>query len=86
MSRVANISGGLELESVSTAPDGTHKLVFSLKQGEGSAQGRVETVLIPMTSRGNRNIRYTACLSTQVGCAMNCQVGCVGLGTRTACW
>ncbi|GAX77170.1 hypothetical protein CEUSTIGMA_g4615.t1 [Chlamydomonas eustigma] len=69
----ASLSGGLTLQSVRTAQDGTKKLVFALNQGEGSAMGTVETVLIPMPNKNGINSRYTACLSTQVGCAMNCQ-------------
>jgi adenine C2-methylase RlmN of 23S rRNA A2503 and tRNA A37 len=78
----ASLSGGLELQSVHTARDGTHKLVFALKpadSGDGVAgSGTVETVLIPMTSRSGAAPRYTACVSTQVGCAMNCQASVVG--------
>ncbi|KAL6757909.1 hypothetical protein V8C86DRAFT_3018516 [Haematococcus lacustris] len=73
VSAAASLSGGMTLQSVQTARDGTHKLVFSLAEGEGGARGSVETVLIPMTNRSGTNLRYTACLSTQVGCAMNCQ-------------
>ncbi|GLI63461.1 hypothetical protein VaNZ11_006434 [Volvox africanus] len=74
----ASLEGGLQLQSVHTARDGTRKLVFALLGGEqgGRARGThgtVETVLIPMTNRSGENLRYTACLSTQVGCAMNCQ-------------
>ena len=45
----------------STAKDGTTKLLIELTDGQ-----RVETVLIPSGKRA------TACLSTQVGCAMGC--------------
>ncbi|GBF88050.1 23S rRNA (adenine(2503)-C(2))-methyltransferase [Raphidocelis subcapitata] len=69
----ASLHGGLTLQRVSTAPDGTHKLVFALHGGgEGAATGSVETVLIPMYNRAGTQPRYTACLSSQVGCAMNC--------------
>jgi adenine C2-methylase RlmN of 23S rRNA A2503 and tRNA A37 len=139
---LASLSGGLTLQSVHTARDGTHKLVFALGGVEGGPAGSVETVLIPMynrwaregggagsgagmfslvrcwcsagvwqmvilleaagsgsssciadcesnsivpaavdddvppaaaASRDGTQPRYTACLSTQVGCAMNCQ-------------
>ncbi|MEW5306884.1 MAG: hypothetical protein WDW36_009321 [Sanguina aurantia] len=73
ISATANLSGGLTLESVHSARDGTRKLVFALNPGEGSASGTVETVLIPMTDKTGGNLRYTACVSSQVGCAMNCQ-------------
>ncbi len=63
----ASLSGGLQLQSVHTARDGTRKLVFALQGAEGGgATGSVETVLIPMTNRQGKNLRYTACLSTQV--------------------
>lgn len=69
----ASLAGGLQLQSVHTARDGTRKLVFALvgdwEGGDGpagSARGTVETVLIPMTNRQGQNLRYTACLSTQV--------------------
>ena len=42
--------------------DGTVKFLIQLKDG-----ATVETVLIPFYKK------YTVCLSTQVGCAMNCQ-------------
>ncbi len=83
MSAGASLEGGIQLQSVHTARDGTRKLVFSLLGGEqggpvGSTRGTVETVLIPMTNRSGQNLRYTACLSTQVG-------GCVGVyGSCTA--
>lgn len=72
----ASLSGGITLQSVAEAKDGTRKLVFALNSGEGSASGgaSVETVLIPMQrTKEGEVMRYTACLSTQVGCAMNCQ-------------
>lgn len=55
-----------EIESVASAdaeaaPDGTRKFLCRLRDGEA-----VECVLIPAENRA------TACLSTQVGCAMGC--------------
>ena len=47
----ASLSGGISLQSIHSALDGTRKLVFSLNPGEGTAQGTVETVLIPMPSK-----------------------------------
>lgn len=47
----ASLAGGLQLQSVHTARDGTHKLVFALVAEEGSATGTVETVLIPMRNK-----------------------------------
>lgn len=34
----------------------------------------IETVLIPVVREGGQRNRITICVSTQVGCAMNCQV------------
>ena len=53
-------------EGAVEAADGTVKYVFLLADGE-----RVESVRIPM-SRGRGDIRWTLCVSTQVGCAMGC--------------
>jgi 23S rRNA (adenine2503-C2)-methyltransferase len=47
----ASLSGGLTLQSVHSARDGTKKLVFALHQDEGAASGSVETVLIPMINK-----------------------------------
>jgi 23S rRNA (adenine2503-C2)-methyltransferase len=49
-------------ETVEVSADGTRKFLFRLDDGKS-----VETVLIPM--EGGRN---TLCISTQVGCAMQC--------------
>jgi 23S rRNA (adenine2503-C2)-methyltransferase len=49
-------------ETVEVSSDGTRKFLFRLDDGRS-----VETVLIPM--EGGRN---TLCISTQVGCAMQC--------------
>lgn len=49
-------------EAVETSIDGTRKYLFRLADGQ-----TVESVLIPM--EGGRN---TLCISTQVGCAMQC--------------
>ena len=35
--------------------------------------GAIETVLIPVTREGSLRPRTTLCVSSQVGCAMNCQ-------------
>jgi len=50
-----------QIDFVQTSQDKTVKFLFRLRDGE-----RVETVLIPFQKK------YTVCLSTQVGCAMNC--------------
>ncbi|XP_050205090.1 uncharacterized protein LOC126655129 [Mercurialis annua] len=53
----------LSLEDVRTASDGTRKILFRLDD-----ELIIETVIIPC-DRG----RTTVCVSSQVGCAMNCQ-------------
>ncbi|KAL8534164.1 hypothetical protein ACS0TY_010244 [Phlomoides rotata] len=53
----------LEMKDMLTASDGTRKILFSLEDGLV-----IETVVIPC-QRG----RTTVCVSSQVGCAMNCQ-------------
>eukprot|EP00249_Psilotum_nudum_P007768 c20808_g1_i1 orf=514-1815(-) len=53
----------LSLKSVQVAADGTRKMLFGLDNDT-----MIETVVIPC-SRG----RTTVCVSSQVGCAMNCQ-------------
>ncbi|XP_047310360.1 dual-specificity RNA methyltransferase RlmN isoform X2 [Impatiens glandulifera] len=53
----------LSLKDIRTATDGTRKILFTLVDGQV-----IETVVIPC-DRG----RTTVCVSSQVGCAMNCQ-------------
>ncbi|KAK1268626.1 hypothetical protein QJS04_geneDACA005001 [Acorus gramineus] len=53
----------LTLKDILTASDGTRKILFNLEDGSV-----IETVVIPC-NRG----RTTVCVSSQVGCAMNCQ-------------
>ncbi|KAF5188707.1 Dual-specificity rna methyltransferase rlmn [Thalictrum thalictroides] len=53
----------LSLKDILTASDGTRKILFSLDDGMV-----IETVVIPCESG-----RTTVCVSSQVGCAMNCQ-------------
>ncbi|GMH20718.1 hypothetical protein Nepgr_022559 [Nepenthes gracilis] len=53
----------LSLKDIIAASDGTRKILFTLEDGLV-----IETVVIPC-SRG----RTTVCVSSQVGCAMNCQ-------------
>ncbi|KAG0597481.1 hypothetical protein M758_UG342700 [Ceratodon purpureus] len=60
----AEFAPKLELREVYTAKDGTKKLVFFVEEYGAS----VETVVIP----GPRG-RVTVCVSSQIGCAMNCQ-------------
>ena len=54
------------IDRVQTSSDGTTKFLLRLSDGE-----RVETVLIPAEDREG-NVRWTQCLSTQVGCPMRC--------------
>jgi 23S rRNA (adenine2503-C2)-methyltransferase len=54
----------LQLRDVHMAKDGTRKLVFFLEEYNAS----IETVVIP----GPKG-RITVCVSSQIGCAMNCQ-------------
>lgn len=60
----AEFAPNLELRDVHTARDGTRKLVFFVEE----YNALVETVVIP----GPRG-RVTVCVSSQIGCAMNCQ-------------
>lgn len=53
----------LSMKDIHTASDGTRKILFTLEDGLV-----IETVVIPC-DRG----RNTVCVSSQVGCAMNCQ-------------
>ncbi|GJM93777.1 hypothetical protein PR202_ga10365 [Eleusine coracana subsp. coracana] len=53
----------LTVKDILAASDGTRKILFSLEDGPV-----IETVIIPC-DRG----RTTVCVSSQVGCAMNCQ-------------
>ncbi|KQK08926.1 uncharacterized protein LOC100823265 [Brachypodium distachyon] len=53
----------LTVKDIITASDGTRKILFSLENASV-----IETVVIP-NARG----RTTVCVSSQVGCAMNCQ-------------
>ncbi|XP_042468249.1 dual-specificity RNA methyltransferase RlmN-like isoform X1 [Zingiber officinale] len=60
----ANVSlTALSLKEVLTALDGTRKILFTLEEGSV-----IETVVIPC-----RQGRTTVCVSSQIGCAMNCQ-------------
>ncbi|HBG09906.1 MAG: 23S rRNA (adenine(2503)-C(2))-methyltransferase RlmN [Limnochordia bacterium] len=59
----------LELVTRRISTDGTEKYLFALRGG-----GAVETVLLPEEKR------QTICISTQVGCAMNCSFCATGKG------
>ena len=50
--------------------------------------GAIETVLIPVVREGSLKPRTTLCVSSQVGCAMNCQfcfTGRMGLRYPSGC-
>lgn len=59
----------LAIERVHESSDGTKKILYRLNSG-----GTIETVLIP--SKG----RTTICVSSQSGCALNCQFCYTGKG------
>jgi 23S rRNA (adenine2503-C2)-methyltransferase len=61
--------GEPQIDRIRTAEDGTKKLLFRLADGL-----TVESVLIP-----GRN-HWTACISTQAGCAMGCRFCLTGRG------
>jgi 23S rRNA (adenine2503-C2)-methyltransferase len=66
---LATLDGGLALERVSAAADGTRKMVFRLTAGP-AAGATVETVVIPITREAGAKARVTLCVSSQAGCAM----------------
>ena len=68
----SELDGGITLDSKHLAKDGTQKLVFRCTSGEAKGS-LVETVLIPMVKGREQKPRLTICVSSQVGCAMNCQ-------------
>lgn len=79
---VATVDAGLQLEHVHSASDGTKKLIFKVLQGP-AAGGTIEAVLIPISRSQGQKERITICVSSQLGCAMNCQfcfTGRMGLG------
>lgn len=61
-----SLGSDLALEGAKEARDGTTKLLFRLTNGGGT----VESVLIPSDSGRER---VTLCVSSQLGCALNCQ-------------
>ena len=57
-----------------TSVDGTVKYLFRLHDGEA-----VETVIIPESNPDSiENMRNTICVSSQVGCALNCSFCATG--------
>ena len=67
LDEIATVQGDLELVEIKTAADGTRKVLYRLRNGGGV----VESVIIP-SNRGPGG-RTTVCVSSQLGCAMNCQ-------------
>lgn len=61
--------GVLKLVTQQTSSDGTVKYLFECPDGQ-----RIESVLMHFTESG----RYSLCVSTQVGCAVNCQFCATG--------
>lgn len=61
--------GQLKLDQVQQSVDGTKKYLFELFDGK-----KVESVLMPYQEKGS----YAVCLSTQVGCAVNCDFCATG--------
>lgn len=65
----------LEIEAqilVSDKRSGSRKAIITLEDGE-----MVETVLISQKSK-DKEVRYTVCLSSQVGCPLNCSFCATG--------
>jgi 23S rRNA (adenine2503-C2)-methyltransferase len=74
LAALADVSGDVTLSGVVAAADGTRKLLFALRGG-----GTVEAVLIP----ARNGSRTTLCISSQLGCAQNCQFCATGtMGLR----
>lgn len=61
-----------EVESVQTSSDGTMKFLLRFRDG-----ALAETALIPAESRSGA-LRWTQCLSTQIGCPMGCRFCATG--------
>jgi 23S rRNA (adenine2503-C2)-methyltransferase len=71
------------VQKVVSAQDGFTKYLF---QGQGA--GRFEAVRIPLLHRPG-DLKYVACVSSQVGCAMGCvfcATGRMGFGRNLATW
>ena len=55
-----------QIESEQISKDGTIKWLLRVDAGQGESRNAIETVFIPETNRG------TLCISSQVGCALDC--------------
>lgn len=73
LARVATI-GGIERAELQTGSDQTAKALYRLASGR-----HVEAVLIPDFDDDGKPRRLTACVSSQVGCAMGCTFCATGL-------
>jgi len=67
LGELATFDGDLILDDVKIASDGTKKVTYKLTNEGG---GVVESVIIPSLQDDGRT---TVCVSSQLGCAMNCQ-------------
>ena len=74
-SAVASLDGGLVLQKVQHAKDGTRKLIFGLADSascsSGSSRGSgsspsIEAVIIPVVRKQGLRDRLTLCVSSQV--------------------
>ncbi len=63
-----SVGGALEVNTERKSRDGTRKRVYKLNDGK-----LIESVLMPYDDG-----RYTACISSQVGCAMACSFCATG--------
>jgi 23S rRNA (adenine2503-C2)-methyltransferase len=71
------------VQKVVSPADGFTKYLF-----EGRGAGRFEAVRIPLLHRAE-DLKYVACVSSQVGCAMGCvfcATGRMGFGRNLAAW
>jgi len=71
------------VQKVVSPTDGFTKYLF-----EGRGAGRFEAVRIPLLHRAD-DLKYVACVSSQVGCAMGCvfcATGRMGFGRNLAAW
>lgn len=71
------------VQKVVSPTDGFTKYLF-----EGRGTGRFEAVRIPLLHRPD-DLKYVACVSSQVGCAMGCvfcATGRIGFGRNLAAW
>ena len=72
MRDLASFSGDLRLDSINVAKDGTHKVTYALADG-GVVEFCNHTAVTRRSGGGRKERRTTVCVSSQLGCAMNCQ-------------